>query len=132
MKRIRVLLARMPKLMLDILQHVVEPEPDMVVVGVIRDGDLSTAIRRMRADVLVVGEDPQDARVLYVQLLRRHPHIKVLAIAESGKRGSLYELRPRRIPLANISARSFAAAIRTRTPLARATMPIRQKPTEVH
>lgn len=133
MKRIRVLLARMPPLMLDILHHVVTAEPDMAVVGVIDEIDLTAAVRRARADVVVVGEDPQgEQHDLYLNLLHRHPHIKVLAIAESGKRASFYELRPRRISIGKISARSFATAIRARTPLNPAPASVRKKPGEVH
>lgn len=83
----------------------------MAVVGVIDEIDLTAAVRRARADVVVVGEDPQGEQSdLYLKLLRRHPHIKVLAIAESGKKASFYELRPRRISIGKISARSFAAS----------------------
>jgi DNA-binding NarL/FixJ family response regulator len=118
--------------MLDILHHVVAAEPDMAVVGVVGDGDVPAAIRRTRADVVLVGQDLQGARDSYLQLLRRHPHIKVLAISESGKRGSLYELRLRRMPLGKISACSLATAIRARSPLRRAPASTRKKPAEVH
>ncbi len=119
--------------MLDMLHHVVIAEPDMAVVGVIDEADLTAAVRRARADVVVVGEDPQgDQRDLYLKLLRRHPHIKVLAIAESGKKASFYELRPRRTSIGKISARSFAATIRAKTPLSVAPASIRKNPGEVH
>ena len=40
MKQIRILLAGMPALLLDILHHVVVSEADMAVVGQIENGDL--------------------------------------------------------------------------------------------
>jgi hypothetical protein len=85
----------------------------MAVVGVVNDGDLPAAVGRTRADV-VVGRDAQTERDSYLQLLLRHPHIKVLAIANNGKSGSLYELRPRRVSLGQISARTLTQAIRRR------------------
>ncbi len=119
--------------MLDMLHHVVTAEPDMAVVGVIDEVDLTAAVRRARADVVVVGEDPLgEQRDRYLKLLRRHPHIKVLAIAESGNKASFYELRPRRISIGKISARSFAATIRAKTPLSLAPASIRKNPGEVH
>jgi hypothetical protein len=121
----------MPALMLDILHHVVAAEPDMAVVGVIDDGDLPAAIRRTRADVVVVEHDPQLERHLYLPLLLRHPPVKVLAIAESGKSGSLYELRPRRIPLGKISGRSLTKAIRGTARLSSANG-ASKKPAGVH
>jgi hypothetical protein len=117
MMRIRVLLAKMPRLMLDIVYHVVAAEPNLALVGVVADGDLPGAIRRTRADVLVVGQDPQGERDSYLPLLLRYPRVKVLAIAHNGKSGTLYELRPRRIFLGKLSARTLANAIRRRSPL---------------
>jgi len=112
LKRIRVLLAKMPALMLDIIHHVVAAEPDMAVVGVVDDGELPAALRRTRADVVVVGQEAQAERDSYLQLLLGHPHVKVLAIANNGKSGSLYELQPRRVSLGKISARTLTQAIR--------------------
>jgi len=114
------------------LHHVVAAEPDMAVVGIIDDGDVPAAIRRTRADVVVVGQDAQGERDFYVRLWRRHPHVKVLAISDRGKKGSLYELRPRRMPLGKISACSLAAAIRARTPLSPTPTSTRKKTAEVH
>ncbi len=104
----------------------------MAVVGIIDDGDVPAAIRRTRADVVVVGQDAQGERDFYVRLWRRHPHVKVLAISDRGKKGSLYELRPRRMPLGKISACSLAAAIRARTPLSPTPTSTRKKTAEVH
>jgi len=103
--------------MLDIIYHVVAAEPNMAVVGVVADGDLPGAIRRTRADVLVVGQDAQGERDSYLPLLLRHPRVKVLAINHNGKSGTLYELRPRRALLGKLSARTLANAIRRRAAL---------------
>ena len=118
--------------MLDIIDHVVAAEPNMAVVGVVADGDLPGAIRRTRADVLVVGQDPQGERDSYLPLLLRHPRVKVLAITDNGKSGTLYELRPRRISLGKISARTLAKAIRGSAPLSSETTAPRTRPAEVH
>lgn len=84
----------------------------MAVVGVVDDDDLPAAVGRTRTDVVVVGQDPQAERNSYLQLLLRHPHVQVLAIANDGKSGSLYELQPRRVSLGKISARTLTQAIR--------------------
>jgi DNA-binding NarL/FixJ family response regulator len=118
--------------MLDIIHHVIAAEPDMAVIGVVDDDDLPVAVRRARADVVVVGQDAQAERDCYLRLLLRHPHVKVLAISDNGKSGWLYELRPRRISLGKISARTLAAAIRGRVPLRSATTASRKRPVEVH
>lgn len=108
----------------------------MVVIGVLDDGELDgelpAAVRRARPDVVVVGQDAQAERDSYLRLLLRHPHVKVLAIADNGKTGSLYELRPRRVSLGNISARTLTQAIRRRAPQRSETRAPRKRATEVH
>lgn len=131
LKRIRVLLAGMPTLMFDILQQVVEAEADMVFVGTIDDGDLSIAIQRTRADVVVVGQDTQGEHAL-LSLLPRRPQLKVLTIAADGKSGWAYDMRPRRIRLGKISAHSLATAICGRALPPSRTSPTAKKAMEVH
>jgi DNA-binding NarL/FixJ family response regulator len=132
LKRIRVLLAKMPALMLDIIHHVIAAEPDMAVIGVVDDGDLPAAVLRARADVVVVGQDAQAERDSYLQLLLRHPRVKVLAIADNGKSGSLYELQPRRVSLGKISARTLTQAIRGGAQPTSKTRAPRRRSAEVH
>jgi len=105
----------MPTLMLDILHHVVAAEPDMAIVGRVDIDGLPMAIQPTRADVVVVSHDAQSERDLFLSLLLRRPQLKVLAIDDDGKSGWLYELRPRRVRLGKISARSLTKAIRRQT-----------------
>ena len=102
----------MPPLLLDMLQHVVESDPNMAVVGRVGDADLLAAVWRTRADVVLVGQKAKDERAQYGRLLLRRPRLKVLAIAQDGRTGLLYELRPRRVPLGEISADALCRAIR--------------------
>jgi hypothetical protein len=114
-KPIRVLFARMPNLLTDILSCMVASEPDMIIGGRLREGeDVQAAIRRTRSNVIVVGESADDARREYGLLLMRRPKIKVLAICGDGRTGLLYELRPKRIPLGEMSADTLREAIRGR------------------
>jgi hypothetical protein len=102
----------MSPLLLDMLHHVVASEPNMAVVGRVGDADLLAAARRTRADVVLVGQRVKDEREQYGQLLLRRPRLKVLAIAHDGRTGSLYELRPRRVPLGELSSDALCRAIR--------------------
>jgi hypothetical protein len=105
----------MPKMLLDILSHVVASEPDMVVAGWVEDDeDLLAAIRRARANVILVGQAAEDAQEKYASLLLARPRLKVVAITGDGKTGLLYELRPKRVPLGEISADVLRKAIRGR------------------
>lgn len=104
----------------------------MAVIGVVDDGDLPAAVLRARADVVVVGQDAQAERDSYLQLLLRHPRVKVLAIADNGKSGSLYELQPRRVSLGKISARTLTQAIRGGVQPTSKTRAPRRRSAEVH
>ena len=87
----------------------------MAVVGHVSDGDLLAAARRTRANVVLVEQKAKDGREEheeYERLLLQQPLLKVLAIADDGKTGVLYELCPRRVPLGEISAGVLRQAIR--------------------
>jgi hypothetical protein len=110
----------MPTLMLDIVHHVVATQPDMVIVDKVDAAELSAAVQRTRADVVVIGHDENGERNLFLSLLLRRPQLRVLAIADDGKSGCLYDLRPRRVRIGKISAGSLAEAIRGRALTSRA------------
>ena len=99
-------------MLLDMLHHVVASNPSMTVVGQVGDADLLAAARQTRADVVLVGQKVKDERKRYAELLLRRPRLKVLAIAHDGRTGSLYELRPRRVPLGELSADTLYRAMR--------------------
>jgi hypothetical protein len=103
----------MPKMLLDILSHMVVSELDMVVAGRVEDDeDLLAATRRTRANVVLVGQTVEDEREKYASLLLRRPKLKVVVIAGDGSTGLLYELRPKRVPLGEMSADALRKAIR--------------------
>ena len=85
----------------------------MTVVGRVGDADVLAAARRTRADAVLVGQKAKDEREQYGPLLLRRPRLKVLAIAHDGRTGSLYELRPRRVPLGEMSADVLRRAIQS-------------------
>ena len=98
--------------MTDILEHAVAKDPELAVVGMIDDANLAAAARRTRADVLVMVQKAPDERHSLSQLLRSRPRMKVLTIVASGDSGALYELRPHRTFVADITAETLSEAIR--------------------
>jgi len=125
LKPIHILLAGVPPLLVDILHHIVSSESDMAVVGRVSGDDLLAAAQRTRANVILIGQTGKESPDQYDELLLGHPRLKVLTIAEDGKTGSLYEFRPHRVPLGEMSADVLCAAIRGRPPCPAATTPKR-------
>jgi len=99
--------------MLDILNHIVAAEPDIIVVGTSDQADLSVAVRRLRADVLIVGQEAKSEPDL-LSLLFRRPQLKLLTVARDGRSAWSYELRPRRVQIRKLSRRSLVNAMRPR------------------
>jgi hypothetical protein len=100
-------------MLLDILGHVVASERDMVIAGQVADDEnLLSAVRRTRADVILVRQAVEDERRKYASLLFARPKLRIVAIARDGSTGLLYELRPQRIALGRLSADALRRALR--------------------
>lgn len=98
--------------MTDILEHVVANDPALSVVGTSDGDNLATEARRTRADVLVVAQKAPDERDSLASLLYSRPRMKVVTIVTSGDSGALYELRPHRTVITEITTQSLSDAIR--------------------
>jgi len=121
LERTRILLVEMPRMLCDIITDVVGSQPDMVVVGELPErADLIPAVDRTQADVVVLGlrdsELPDDCTPLF----DAHPRSRLLGVAADGRRAFLYEMRPQRTPLGEVSPQGLLDAIRlaTRSPAA--------------
>lgn len=109
---IRVLLVDMPQLMRDIIAGVVRAEPDLELVGEIEAAEtLPTRARRMRPDLVIAGATPTLASVTR-ELLADYPRLRIIEVEAEGRRGSLYELSPRRRKLGELSPESLVAVAR--------------------
>ncbi len=85
-----------------------EPDLDLVVDELKSEQDLG----RASGDVVIVGAaEPNDVEVP-MRLLLRVPSMSVLMIAISGKTAVLYQLRPQRKTLGELTASALIAAIR--------------------
>jgi DNA-binding NarL/FixJ family response regulator len=119
---IRILLADLPQMLRSIIRDIVAGQPDMEVVGELAGQvGVPAMVEQTGATFVIVrhtGLDPQD---VIGELLACRPPTRVLAIADEGRAGILYELRPHRIPIGELSAASLVAAIRGWPPDAQAT-----------
>jgi DNA-binding NarL/FixJ family response regulator len=94
----------------DIVMESLAAEPDMQVAAEVATADdLLRSVERTRADVVVTGRDDSS---LASALLRKQPQLKILAVADNGRESSLYEMRPQRVPLGEITPQRLVTEIR--------------------
>jgi DNA-binding NarL/FixJ family response regulator len=113
-KRIRIVLAGMSRMMLEMIEAIIASQPDFYIAGrIASDGNLGAAARRHRADVLIVMQpDDSGSEINADQMFWRRPS-KVLAIAEGGRKGVVFVLRPHAARLGELSADKLVEAVRS-------------------
>lgn len=82
----------------------------MEIVELPTEGNLPDALARAHADVVISGGNSQSAAVF--DLLEERSRLKVLAVADDGRDTVLYELRPTRTQLGEVSPQTIVDAIR--------------------
>lgn len=112
-QRIRVVLAGMPRMLRDVFSQVLADQPDMEVVGDLTDIiDLRAVAGQTRSDVAILGLHDSGFPGICTHLLDEHPRLKILGVTPDGRRAYLYELRPSKIPVGDVSPAGVLAAIR--------------------
>jgi chemotaxis response regulator CheB len=118
--RIRVLLVEMPRMLGDIVTRVIRAQPDMLVVGGLQDRtELTNEAARFGPDVIVLGTADAELPTECLQVLQANPGVRVLVVAGEGRRGFLWELRPQRQSLGEVSPDALVDVIRASFPCAR-------------
>ena len=90
-------------------------EPDFDIIAPSSSAtELSEAVQRYAPDVLVSGVTVawNGADRSYADLFRAGLCLKVISVAEDGRYGYLYRLRPERVPLGELSSECLAKAVR--------------------
>lgn len=111
--RLRIVLINMPRMLREIIREVVSPQPDMEVAGEFAAAhSLLEAVERTQADFVITGTG--DAELADVgRVLREWPRLKVLAVAADGRQTYLYELRPQKVHLGEVSPQNLLDALRS-------------------
>ncbi len=102
----------LPGMLGQIVTEILREQPDMELVDEVPDAALSQAVDRSGAQFVLVGVDAGCEAARLRPMLDRHPRLKVLAVEDDGRRGFLYELRPRRRPLGEMSPPRLVEALR--------------------
>jgi DNA-binding NarL/FixJ family response regulator len=108
----RIAFIDLPQMLREILKNVLGAQPDLRVVAEFpSDVSLTAAATRSSADVLIAGLSEAGDEDLD-QVVTTYPRIKVLAIEAGGRSMFLYELRPRRVTVGEVSPERFVDLIR--------------------
>jgi hypothetical protein len=101
-------------MMLEFMETIFASHPDLYVAGrVLAADDLRAAVRRYRADVLIIVQsDGGGSENSADRMFWRCPS-KVLAVTEGGRKGVLYVLHPHATSLGELSVDNLVDAIRS-------------------
>jgi DNA-binding NarL/FixJ family response regulator len=111
---IRVLLAGLPRILREIVEHALAEAQDIEVVGTVEAlGAVNGNLAQLQPDVLIVGLDDESDATRLDRFLYEMPRLTCLAIAGDARRAFLYELQPRAKPLGDVSPGGLVRAIRT-------------------
>ncbi|KRA60327.1 hypothetical protein ASD79_08825 [Caulobacter sp. Root655] len=113
MTKIRILLASMPTMLTDIIDDLVSEQSDMLVVAKApTTDDWIGAARRAAADVVIVRKSHSRQSVDPISDVTALGRLRILAIDDGGRTGSLYRLHPERVALGELSGERLVAAVR--------------------
>lgn len=102
----------MSPLLREIVRETLVREPDLEVVAEhAADVDLSSAVESADADFVIVGSEAL-AHACVRSVVAADLGVRALELHEDGKEGVLYELRPHRVSLGEISPEALLHAIR--------------------
>ena len=103
----------MPQLIADVIRGTLSKQSDMQLVDEKRAAnDLLLSGRSSAPDVLIVGLDDSAIPAFCAPLLYGNPYLKVLAVSTTDQETALYELRPHRVALGNVTPSGLVDAIR--------------------
>jgi DNA-binding NarL/FixJ family response regulator len=111
LEQTRVILVEMPRMLREIVREVVANEPDLEVVDE-ADRDAALAAIRASGACVVITQREEPACESIGRWLDTRPQVRVLALSSDGRDGAVYELRPEKRLLGEISPPTLLAAIR--------------------
>ena len=113
MRQVRIVLVELRGILHDVIRGIVEAQRDMAVVGDLdRPDDLGRTIAETRAAFVIWGVE-DEVSDFYPDFLHQWPQVRVLAVQGEGRQSFLWEMRPTRAPLGELSRGRLIAALRT-------------------
>jgi hypothetical protein len=112
-ERIRIVVASVPRMLGEILQHAIGQSVDMATVATLTgDEDPRPAVVRLHPHVVVLGETRDPQEVVVTALLRALPSASVLALSANGHRAVVYRSNESPILLDDASPQDLIETLR--------------------
>jgi hypothetical protein len=110
---IRVVLVDLTGMTGEMVKGILARAPDIDLIGDVSMRDFGDPdALAAAADVAILAGDGGALTRRAHELLRVRPFLRILAVGRGGREGSLYELRPHRTPLGELSAHVLLGAVR--------------------
>jgi hypothetical protein len=110
---VRILLLNIRGVLADVIKAVLQACQDVTVVGESLDvAGIRMLVDRTGADVVVCHLDDTAAAEVAEGVFAPHRRVKVIAVRDDGRRAVLWELRPQRSVLGDLSPGLLADAVR--------------------
>jgi hypothetical protein len=113
LRQVRIVLVELRGILHDVVRGILEVQQDMAVVGDLeRPEELGSTIAETGAAFVIWGVE-DDVSDFYPDVLHQWPQVRVLAVQGEGRQSFLWEMRPMRAPLGELSPGRLIAALRT-------------------
>lgn len=110
---LRVLLLEVPQLLRGILEHAIQQQSDCELLkGARRDLGLKAERTEPPPDAVILGVTGVEDTTLVLALFARWPAAQLMTVMQTGDETTVYELRPRRRALGQMSADEMVDALR--------------------
>ena len=105
MPDINVIVGDMPCLLKEIISNALMNEPKINIVGKVRNRrDLLDLCAKKRPDIVILDCTATDVEEIGNRLLQQNPNTKVVALTEHGRDTFVYEFRPHKVSVGELSA----------------------------
>ena len=108
---VRVLLLEMPQLLRGLLEHAVQAHGDCELVRDTRRTFAMAVEPALAPDIVILGLTAEEDTSLVPALFARWPQAQVMTVMQAGDDAAVYELRPRRRSLGQMSPQEVVDAL---------------------
>ena len=113
MDAIRIVIAGLPRMLVEILTAALAEEPDVELLGDVPSlNALKRIVGRGEVDVVIMGVSDNELAASHFDLFDADCRVRILALAHEGRNASLYELRPYRTVLGQGSPQELMQTVR--------------------